>query len=110
IWKPDATRCSAGADAPLVHGPSPGHRWYCARHGVRYTEQALEEAQVAITRSRLVAATLAAGDERDEPAALLFARPADDPGDVARGGVGRVSDGRAAQLREARARSADRAR
>lgn len=51
-----------------------GHRWYCARHGVRYTAQGLlEEAQVAITRSRLTAATLAAGNERDEPAALLFA-------------------------------------
>jgi hypothetical protein len=50
-----------------------GHRWYCARHGIRYTDQALEEAQLAITRARLTAAALAAGHERDEPAALLFA-------------------------------------
>jgi hypothetical protein len=50
-----------------------GHRWYCARHGVRYTDRALEQAQIAITRARLTAAALIAGGERDEPAALLFA-------------------------------------
>jgi hypothetical protein len=50
-----------------------GHRWYCARHGIRHTHRALEEAQIAITRARLTAAALAAGQERDEPAALLFA-------------------------------------
>jgi hypothetical protein len=46
------------------------HRWLCLTRRIRYGEHELHEAQIAIARARLLAATLAAGNEDDEPPAL----------------------------------------
>jgi hypothetical protein len=49
------------------------HQWLSHVRGFRYSERELHDAQIAIARARLLAVTLAAGNEDHEPAALLLA-------------------------------------